>query len=279
MSLYKDPLSVILAAITEQNPGVVLVAAEYVFGQPVAVAEDAKLTNTTLLITAKDITTPYDGFVTIRYRRLPLSDLVQLVPLTLRANALATTLDVALLLNQVYGINFTADDIESTPLALVNGAGTVTLTAKANSLGWIGTVDATIEAGRFDLNDYVTVTALAGLPYPDNDLTKPFAWGYSYWRDCSSIYQTLQAAFTGDTNTQTDLAAALATLTGDTWTATAAGRYSLLGASIDYAGITTGRTDVNTDYSHVVIVQLLAANSLGLSGKLTLHYHLPEDEV
>jgi len=65
MSLYKDPLSVILAAITAQNPGVVLVAGEYTFGLPQVVTEDAKLTNTSLLITAKDINTPYDGFVTI----------------------------------------------------------------------------------------------------------------------------------------------------------------------------------------------------------------------
>jgi len=167
----------------------------------------------------------------------------------------------------------------TSPLALTNGAGTVTLVAKPNSLGWIGQVDVALTLGNFDLANYVTVTNLAGLPYPEDDLTKPFAWGYSYWRDCSSIYQTLQAAFTGDTNPQTDLAAALSLLTSDPWSATVAQRYSLLGATVVYAGLTAGRTDVNTGYTHVVIVQLASANSLGLNGKLTLHYHLPEDEV
>lgn len=279
MSLYKDPLSVILAAITAQNPGVVLVADEYTFGLPQPVTEDAKLTNTSLLITAKDLNTPYDGFVTVRYRRLPLSDLTTLVSLSLKANGVTNTLQVAELLNAAYGLNLTTDDIVTSPVALTNGAGTVTLVAKPNSLGWIGQVDVTLALGSFDLADYVTVTNLAGLPYPENDLTKPFAWGYSYWRDCSSIYQTLQAAFTGDTNAQTDLAVALSQLTGDTWSATAAQRYSLLGASVVYAGLTKGRTDINDSYSHVVIVQLDSNNSLGLNGKLTLHYHLPEDEV
>src|ERR1700690_2609804 len=174
MSLYQDPLVAILGAIQSLN-GITLVANEYTYGLPTPVTEDAQGTNTSMLISALDSTTPYDGSVTIRYRRLPLSELLLLVPSTIQANGLVTTMDLALRLNQAYGTNFTTDDILLGPAVLTDGVGTVTLTAKDTSLGWIGSVTFTIAKGNYSIGTYALVTNLPGLYYPTDDPTKIFA--------------------------------------------------------------------------------------------------------
>lgn len=276
MALYKEPIQAILDAITALNPGTILVKPEYTFGLPVVVAEDAKFTNTSLLITAKDSLTPYDGAVTIRYRRLPLSDLLQLVPTTIKANDLVTTIDLANRLNEAYGLNFTTDDIVDEPLTLVGGEGAATITAKPNSFGWLGSVTFQIAVGNYTIGQYLTVTALPGLYYPEQDITKPFGRMYSYWRNFSTVQADLLGMTTMDGPTITALKAALITVTGDAWVNDIESRYSLAGATILYNGITAGSTDLNPDYSHGLIVQL-TGSCLGLSGTLNLHYNIPDE--
>lgn len=276
MGLYAEPLVAILDAIKTLND-VELVADEYIYGPPTPVTEDAKATNTSMLISAGGSTTPYDGSVTIRYRRLPLSELLQLVPSTIKANGITSTTDLAVRLNEAYGTNFTGADIVNTAVTLVDGEGPVTLEAKPDSLGWIGSVTFEVRKGNYMLPDFVLVKTLPGLYYPDADPGKPFASMYSYYRDCTGIKERFDGVSSSTPDWQTAIKDALVVLTSDTWVTVGAARYSLEDAVLTYNGPTEGRTDVNTDYSNAMIVALSPTKCLGLGGNLVLHYNLADE--
>lgn len=275
-SIYKDPLDQILASIKSLN-NVDLVKAEYTFGLPVAVEVDGAGTNTTVLITSKDLQSTYDGQVTVRYRRLNLSDLITLVPLSIKADLPTTTMQVAERLNQLYGLKFTEDDIVSTPVDLsgTDGAGTVTLVAKTTSLAWIGSVDVTLARGAIPIADRILVTNLPGLYMPNRDDTKPYGEVYSVFRDLSAYAAGMQTLALGTGSLQ-DLATILASATGDAWVINGAARYSLDGATIVFNDVTSGDPRLKTNMERAVIVNLSTNLSLGLSGSLLLHYNLPD---
>lgn len=275
-SIYKDPLDSILASIKTLN-NIDLVKAEYTFGEPVAVEEDAAGTNTTIQITSKDLQSTYDGQVTVRYRRLKLSDLPILIPMSIKVNLPTNTFQVAQRLNQLYGLKFTEDDIESTPIDLSGtaGAGIVTLVAKSTSLGWLGSVNVTVARGAIPIGDTILVTNLPGLYMPNRDDTKPYGEVYSIFRDLSAYAEGLEL-LPGALNAIEMLAAMLASATGDAWVSAGAARYSLDGATIVYQGPTSGDPRLKTNYERAVIVNLSTNLSLGLSGSLLLHYNLPD---
>jgi len=275
-SIYKDPLDQILASIKSLN-NVDLVKAEYTFGLPVAVEVDGAGTNTTVLITSKDLQSTYDGQVTVRYRRLNLADLTTLVPLSIKADLPTTTLQVAERLNQLYGLKFTADDIESTPVDLsgTDGAGTVTLVAKDTSLAWIGSVVVTLARGAIPIADRILVTNLPGLYMPNRDDTKPYGEVYSVFRDLSAYAEGMQLLALGTGSLQ-DLATILTSATGDAWVINGSARYSLDGATIVFNDVTSGDPRLKTNMERAVIVNLSTNLSLGLSGSLLLHYNLPD---
>lgn len=273
MALYQLPLEEIFEAIKAQN-NVDLVEAEYVFGNPVVIPTGPSGENTSLTITSKDIQSTYDGSVPILYKRLDLADLATLISTSIKGYNLVTIMDVANRLNQLHGLNFTTDDFEDGPAGTVDGNGTVTLTAKATSLNWIGTIEFDVTQGARPLATFLTVTNLPGLNYPSPRVDKPYAAAYSYWRDFSSNHAELDTVTAGSGQLDV-LRQVLTAVTTDVWSATAAQRYSLMGASVTYAGTTEGREDVNPDYERVVIVALDETNSVGLSGSLVLHYNLP----
>lgn len=275
-SIYKDPLDSILASIKTLN-NVDLVKAEYTYGVPVAVEEDGAGTNTTILITSKDLQSTYDGQVTVRYRRLKLSDLPILVPLSIKVNLPTNTFQVAQRLNQLYGLKFTEDDIESTPIDLSGtaGVGTVTLVAKSTSLAWLGSVVVNVARGAIPIGDTILVTNLPGLYMPNRDDTKPYGEVYSIFRDLSPYAEGMRLLALGTGSLQ-DLATILTSASGDPWVTSGASRYSLDGATIVYNDIVSGDPRLKTNYERAVIVNLSTNLSLGLSGSLLLHYNLPD---
>lgn len=274
MALYDDALKVILAEIKERS-GVDLVEGEYLFSDPVAVPDAGDGNNTTLVITAKDVTSTYDGAVTMTYRRRQLSDLNILVPSLLKEVGLTTTLGVAQRLNQRFGTAFTAEDIVDGPLDGFTGTGDVTIVAEPLSRYWVGQVTFQVQPGRYPLADSIQVTNLPGLPYPNQDLAKVFGEMYSYWRSFTAQNEVLKD-LTTETTDLTPVKNALAAITGDQWFLVGQSRYSLNGATILYNGATTGNEKLNTDYANGMIIQL-SADCLGLSGVLYLHYNLPLD--
>lgn len=273
MALYQMPLEAILEAIKAQN-SVDLVEAEYVYGNPVVIPEGPEGENTSLTITAKDVQSTYDGTVTVKYKRLDLADLATLISTSIKGYNLATIMDVANRLNKIHGLNFTTADFTDGPAGTVDGVGTVTLTAKATSLHWIGSIEFNVSQGARPLGDFLTVRNLPGLNYPTPRIDKPYAAAYSYWRDFSPVHADLETVEAG-TGQLEAVRQALATITSDAWSSTAAQRYSLLGASVTYSGTTVGREDVNPEYEFAIIVELDETNSVGLSGSLVIHYNLP----
>jgi len=285
MALFPDPLTSILAAISAQNPGVSLIASQYTFGNPTPYTDPNGLTNTSMSITPNTPESPYTGTVTITYFRWQLQDLLNQLPLPLKFNGLNTALAMAQKMNTYFGTNFTASDIVDGPVTVAgDGSGTLTLTAQANSLGWVGTVNLPFVLGNFDLGTVITTTALPGLMYPERDETKPFAEAYSYWRDFSPQETLLVNHTTADTDL-TDIATALTQNAGNSqvvWTTTGQTRYSLAGATITYNGTTAayptnsdGSARVNTSYSNVMTVLLDPVQNIGYTGTLFLHYNVP----
>lgn len=276
MALYKRPLTAILDAVRALN-SVTLVENQYTFGAPEVMEEPTEKFNTTMLITAIVPDSPYEQAVTVQYLRLNLADLATLIPLPVAGLNFQTTLDVALKMNSLYGMNFTADDIESTPLTLVAGAGQALLKAKVGSLGWIGEVIVQVIKGDYPINTYLTVKTLPGLDYPSHaDDSKPYAEMYSYWRNFSAVALQLESIPLGSGALDV-LATALRAVTGDAWTITGTGRFSLAGASVEYNGPTAGQDDFNKDYVKGMRVTLGASN-LGYSGQLMIHSRLAAEE-
>lgn len=274
MALYKRPLDEILGAIKALN-NVDLVAGEYTFGTPTAVAPDASGTNTSLLVTALNPLSPYDGSTTIRYTRLNLADLPILISDNIKAYDIQTTDDFVALLNKRHGIGFEANDIVSNPVTLVDGAGDIILVAEPDSMGWVGEVTFHVTLGAQPLEDVITVTQLPGLNYPSAQITKPYASvGYSYWRDMSAYYDDLIDVIVGHDSLGI-VRDALVAASGDAWQIIGASRFSLDGANVSYAGPTSGEPVSNHDYDHVIIVDLDDTKSLGWSGQLVLHFNDP----
>ncbi|MNQ12045.1 hypothetical protein D3C85_249440 [compost metagenome] len=274
MALYKRPLDEILGAIKTLN-NVELIAGEYTFGTPTAVAPDASGTNTSMLVTALNPLSPYDGSTTIRYKRLDLADLLILISSNIKGYDISTTDDFVAMLNKRHGIGFEPGDIVSSPLSLVDGAGEVTLVAEPDSMGWIGTVTFSLALGAQPLSDVITVTQLPGLNYPSAQITKPYASvGYSYWRNMSDYYATLSTVVTGQDSLGI-IKDALVAASGDAWQLVGASRFSLDGAVVSYAGPTSGEPISNQDYDNVIIVDLDDTKSLGWSGQLVLHFNDP----
>lgn len=285
MSLYPRPMDAILGAIATQNGGVTLVEDEYTFGAPTPWTDPSGLTNTQLSITAIQPDSPYQGTVTVNYKRLNLADLTQLLPLPIQGNGWLTVADFWAVLNSNFGLNFVAGDLnDATALVIAgDGSGSVTLTAQANSMGWVGSVTLPFIKGNFDLATTVTVTTLPGLVFPNRDETKPYGEMYSYWRDMTAY----EADFTPITTATTDLTQVATDLTaqsGNTWLTGASGRYSLQNATVAYNGtvadftpIVNSSTTPNPSYQNVLVIALDPTASLGYSGWLFLHYGRLDD--
>lgn len=275
-TLYPSPLDAILGAINTAN-GLSLVESQYTFGTPAPWTDSTgvnTLNNTEISVTAIEPTSPYQGSVNVQYTRLNLADVPTLIPTPIRANGLLTTVDLANWMTSFYGLNLGSADVQSDTLSLTDGAGSVVLTALADSLGWIGTVTLDVELGNFDLATEATTTTLPGLMYPAVDETKPYAALYSYWRDFSA--QSAQLAAIEQATPDWDaITAILVAITGDGWIDTGASRFSLENAVCNYNGAVSGAGTIpNPAYVNVMLITLDDTASLGLSGQLVIHYDL-----
>lgn len=270
MSLYSDPKAEILSQLNTLN-NIKLSADDYNFGVPSPLSGGTDQYNTQITLTAKNINSPYAGDVQVKYKRLDLATLTELVDLKVGLYLPRTTLQVAEAVNQRYGTNFTLDDIvQSTSLNLTDDEGLVTLTAKEGSLGWIGSVQVQVVKGNWPLSAFLTNVKLPGMNYPTPTTAKPFAAVYSYSRDFSGLAAQLNTVAKGNGQLSV-LLDALKTVTGDPWVQSGSSRYSLEGATVTYAGETHGDSRFRQRFSRVVLVTL-GEQCLGLAGDLYLHF-------
>jgi len=284
MSLYPRPMDAILGAIAAQD-GVTLVESQYTFSAPTPYTDPSGQTNTQLTITAIQPDSPYQGSTPVYYKRLNLADLANLLPQPIQGHDWVTVADFWAVLNNNFGLNFVAGDLNDSDALVIagDGSGSVTLTAQANSMGWVGSVTLSFVQGGYDLATAVGVTALPGLVYPTRDETKPYGEFYSYWMDFTA-YETDFAAVTTATTDLSQVATDLSAVSGNPWVTNAAARYSLQNATVAYNGTTAAFTPIageqatpNPSYQNVLVIQLDPTASLGYSGYLFLHYGRLDD--
>lgn len=278
MSLYKDPATTLLGILEREN-NIVLDRADYDFSIPVPAtpAPDSEAVfNTQITITANNPSAPYAGSIDIYYNRLDLADLDRMVELTIRSPDTATSHDVLPSLNRRFGLNLNPEDVvlnDTTPDA---GFSVVHLIATPESLGWIGSTDVAVAEGDLDLETHLTTTTLGGLEYPTDDLSRPFAQFYSYWRDFSDHHDYLKTLAPGDP-VGLELTSVLNDVTDELWVASGVAEYSLSQAAITYAGPTQNSAIANVDYDTVVVVELHPTDCTACSGSLVIHSSAPVD--
>lgn len=279
MSLYKPSLDVMVESINRLNK-LDLVASEYIFGAPTAITPVGQL-NTMIKLTAKNQNSAYAGERELRYHRLSLGDLATQVALVVPLKEPTSTADVIASMNKRFGTVFTAQDILIRALTddeKLEGA-EIVLEALPTSMAWIGSVSVATRPGGYMLADYLKNTRLTGLYYPSPTTTRPYAHIYSYWRDMSTSYNAIKDIVVGN-GQLTELAAILSFQTGDVWVTNGSARYSLAGATVTAVGNTADAPDAtNVKYDRYVKVMLDDANSLGLTGEMTLHYNVPMSEL
>jgi hypothetical protein len=291
MAIYKSTFPQILESINRLN-GLALVEEQYLFGTPAAIdpldlpeeltpaqkAIDEKV-NTSMLITAKDQYSLYQGSVTVYYHRMDLKELIRQTPLLADVMEVNTTMDVVASLNKKYGLILTADDIVSRALTTeekdLDNPISVTLEANPTSLGWIGTVSVGMRRGGYQLKDYLTDVTVSAFDYPATYSSKPFAAVYSYWRDFSAQFANLDTVQVGTAQLEA-VRLALVAITGHAWTMTANQRYSLAGATVKAVGSTVDLPDeYNIQYERFVRVTVDPVKCLGYIGDLYFHFNAP----
>lgn len=273
MSLYKDPATTLLSLLEKEN-NLVLEASDYDFSTPTPATppEGSEASyNTTLTVTNNNPAAPYIGSVDIFYNRLNLADLALLADIYVHAENTTTTHGLLPSLNRRYGLNLKEEDIVNLDTIDLGNYREALLKATPSSLGWVGELKIGVVEGDLLLDDYLSQPQLGGLNYPTEDLDKPFAYFYSYWRDFSDHHETLNRVKNGDP-IGLEIVSVLNDVTDDVWVATGVADYSLEGSVISYAGSTEGYIGSNQDYDGVIVVELDSTKCTALSGSLLLHH-------
>lgn len=281
MAIYAHPLDTIIRTINTQNK-IDLKQDDYLFGDPVVLNDSVTADNTSLKITSKNLQSSHSGTVTVTYRRLRLQDVAVQGVISIPAITLTNTRQVYELLNRYYGTIFTDDDIVVRNLTgdELTIPGSITITAKSTSYGWVGSATIYTRVGGYELADHMVKKSLIGFDYPGSRVTRPFAHMYSYWRDFTSYYSVLQTVALGNSpETLLALQTALQGITGDNWPLTGTGRYSLFNAQVVEIVLPERDrlTTFNKRYQYGIRVKLDPMSTLGLEGLMTLHYNRPFD--
>lgn len=286
MSYMTPSLVDVLSAINTAN-STAYTTNDITFGKPEALAGTWKgqvtTRNTGIRVSAK-AGGAYQGGRDLTYDRLNLASLTATNLAGFKCSAYNVT-DVHSLLPMLKywtGIQFGTDDLENSPL-VDNGdtTKTATLTAKVDSLGWIGSATLVVTKGSASIDELITVTSLNGLNYPTANDQDTFGALYLYPYDFTSYFSTLSAISPGViTDAQADAIAAmlLATDLGSgkaLWTNTpGATAWNLADATVVSNGLNTPALPTNSAYKYVMGLQL-DSSVLTPAGLMYLHYNDP----
>ncbi len=278
MSIYVNPLDEVFRSIAKQ--GVTLIPSEYHIGLPVAIPVVNGFDNTSFELVSKDLQSTYSGRRTLTYRRLDLADLAVQTTLIVPCSDILDTRDVYRLVNRYFGTVFTDDDIVIRNLTTEEKTipSTILLEAKPNSYGWIGSVNVSTRIGGYELANHVTNVNLGGYDYPGSKVNRPFGHLYSYWRDFTGQFDTLQQVVLGNSPANLELIrSAMSANTGEAWLMEGRVRYSLEGATVTEitTPFLTPSDFYNNRYEYAIKVQLDDNFSIGMGGYIVLHYNKP----
>lgn len=299
MSLYVDPKQSIIDATNTAN-ATNLTLSDVTFGA-VSVASDdviaASGKNSSVRLTGNGTT--WSGTVVVNYTRLDLNDLTVLIGDTLKVAPNVTSVgDLIKYFNYFYGMVLTSSDLETTDVITLDadGSGTITVRAKVDSYGWIGSYALKLVKGD-DIVDYaITDSSLSGLNYPTNQSAKGQAPLLLYGIDFTSQKTALESialntAFTSS-SAGTDggvLISAINTAYGSTLVTmgTSAAVYNLYQSKAVYRGLNSSDFATNQSYKYVMMIQLAdgtgnngvptTAYNSGFIGLVYLHYNDPID--
>jgi len=280
MSLFRDARPQIVASINTLN-NISLKMSDLLWSPAQRVSEITPAPTTTKnsgVVLRAAPNAPYTSSVRVFYDRLSFATVFANTPVNtyakLRSYSPATTHDLIPALNDYYGLELTVDDIELINLNLTNGSGVATIRAKSGSFTWMDEFTVTVAPGDLTLDTAMTVTSLDGVQYPSGQSTKGQAEVYSYRYDCSAYGDFLKAITITD---PVDVTAAvcdfISAVTGDVWTLTPAGNFSLLGAKIVYNGANSLSKPSNSNYDYLFEIQL-SDSCANFAGTLRFHYNV-----
>lgn len=241
--------------------------------------------NTAVRVTAS-ASSIFQGTVVVTYDRLELKEIVKIPGFTLRADHPTSAHQLLDGLATFNGLNFTADDIEDSPIT-DNGDGTysVTLTAKANSYGWVGNVTIpNFGQGGAPLDRVLSGSDMPGLNYPTSSDGDVYGALYLYAYDFTDYFDLMMDLEEGVPLTAqqaTDLAAAINALDVSTgagaWNASSEqAAWSLQGAVPFLNGLNTPDLLTNSSYKYALLLDLRPGVTMP-KGRLALHYNDPID--
>lgn len=240
--------------------------------------------NTAVIITAPPGSS-YQGQKSITYDRLNLADFSHIKGIRCSADRPATVHQLLKNFRTYTGIWLGAEDVEDSAV-VDNGDRTfsATLTAKASSLGWVGSYPITISQGGVRLDEVIAVSALNGLNYPTASDQEIYAQMYLYPYDFSAFYEKLVdieegVPLTGEQVMDlVDMIKAVDLSSGRTlWNADSANnQWSLFGAGCLHSGLNGADLPTNPAYKYVAAITLRQGMTTP-SGVLYLHYNDPID--
>lgn len=205
----------------------------------------------------------YYGTDEVFYKRIPLDQIDHNTPL--RTDKVLTPELIVDLTNKTLGLWLTVDDIEAfTPPVIGDGeTGSVTLTAVPGSIGFIGSIEMTIEYGRAWLDIAISTKNLTVLTHPIKVDYRKSARMLTWSKDFTSLRDSI-AVVKGRYADFAKLAAACSTMQIPAWSE---------GFIADYA--TSAIPDANPLFDRVVIQR--NAQSAMMVGDLYFHYNVLEE--
>jgi len=236
--------------------------------------------NTVVRITAAAGGT-FQGSAVVVYDRLNLASLANIKGFKPRVTAPATTHDLLASIKYFTGLSLSVNDIEATPMT-DNGNGTYsgTLTAKAGSWGWYGSLPITVQKGGDRLSDIITDVTLDGLNYPTTSDQEIYGALYMYPYDMTPYFNTLIDLEDGVALTTEQVNALVLAFNAvdvssgkGLWTGSgAATTWTLGGAKCVRNGLNGSDLPTNPGYKYVAVIEL-RADVTTPRGVMYLHYN------
>lgn len=279
MAILTATLPAIVTAINAKNAALGLTLAEATYSKPRAnddTWEGEQLVGNTLMRVTPNDTSKYSGTTLVAYDRLDVKVLGGVLGGIISLPETITKVSAAIpFFDSLYSIQMHPEDfVEGDITDKGDGTRQMILTAKADAVAWLPgtTTTFTVKAAPVPIGNVITTTVLDGYKYI-SDSVKGFAETYSYPIDFTPQFDKLSLV-TDQTTDFTDLAAALASGTGEAWVKSGAGKFTLEGAVVTHAGINDEDWPTNHSYKYAILVQLGAACE-NLEGTLVIHYNDP----
>ena len=279
MAILTATLSAIVTAINAKNSTLGLTLAEATYSKPRVndeTWEGEKLDGNTLMRITPNATSKYSGTTLVGFDRLDVKVLGGILGGVIALPETINSVSAAIpFFDSLYSIQMHPEDFEESEIADVgDGSRQMVLTAKDDAVAWIPGTTTTfvVKSAPVPIGNVITATVLDGYKYI-SDSVKGFAETYSYPIDFTPHFDELSLV-TDQTTDFTTLAAALASGTGEAWTKSGAGKFTLEGAVVTKAGINHEDWPTNHSYKYAVLVQLGTACA-NLEGTLVIHYNDP----